>query len=339
MSEQKTGAICIGEVLIQLTRGANGAFALSCGGDVFNTAIYLARAGIDAGFVSAVGDDPYSDGAVALAAAEGLATDLILRVPGRLPALCLTETGPSGSRVMRAWHDGAPVHDLFELPDWMKAAETLIAARLIYFSGITLSLLSNNGLGRLFAVLEVARQQGASVAFDGNFRPAGWRGDLPRTRTVFMEALKRVDIALSTTKPCFGVTRARRLRSRGCKRSASAKSWSRMDPTVRSSPRVSPKNSCQFPRSSCRSIRPPPATASMPAISLRGFPAATRHRRPPPRTVWLVTLFAIPAGLCRVPPLLCTEINQTGKALTAGPGLDKVRHWPKAPFALREAQG
>ena len=34
------------------------------------------------------------------------------------------------------------------------------------------------------------------IAFDGNFRPRGWRGDLTRTRTVFMEALKRVDIAL-----------------------------------------------------------------------------------------------------------------------------------------------
>ena len=44
----------------------------------------------------------------------------------------------------------------------------------------------------------MARQQGVKVAFDGNFRPHGWKGDLPRTRTVFMEALKRVDIALPT---------------------------------------------------------------------------------------------------------------------------------------------
>jgi 2-dehydro-3-deoxygluconokinase len=74
----------------------------------------------------------------------------------------------------------------------------MLAARLIYFSGITLSLYSNNGLGRMLAIVELARQQGVKVAFDGNFRPNGWRGDLPRTRTVFMEALKRVDIALPT---------------------------------------------------------------------------------------------------------------------------------------------
>jgi len=198
MSEQKARALCVGEVVIELARGADGTFALSCGGDAFNTAIYLARAGIETAFATAVGDDPYSDSVVALATAEGVAPNLILRAPGRLPALCLIETGRSAARELRYWRDGAPASQLFELPDWMKVAEALTAARLIYFSGITLSLYSNSGLGRFFATLEVARQQGAKVAFDGNFRPRGWKGDLTRTRTVFMEALKRVDIALPT---------------------------------------------------------------------------------------------------------------------------------------------
>src|SRR5918912_3153183 len=93
---------------------------------------------------------------------------------------------------------GAPARDLFELPDWNRVAEGLLNAKLIYFSGITLSLYSNTGLGRFLATVEMARKQGAKVAFDGNFRPRGWKGDLQRTRTVFMEALKRVDIALPT---------------------------------------------------------------------------------------------------------------------------------------------
>ncbi len=196
MSEQNGRVFCVGEVVIELARGADGLFAPSCGGDVFNTAIYLARAGIETAFVTALGDDPYSDGVMALAAAEGVAANLVLRVPGRLPALCLIDGGASGERQMRYWREGAPVRELFELPDWMRVAESLTAARLIYFSGITLSLFSTQGLGRFFAVLEVARQQGAKVAFDGNFRPRGWKGDLQRTRAVFMEALKRADIAL-----------------------------------------------------------------------------------------------------------------------------------------------
>ena len=198
MTEPKPQAICVGEVLIELARGGDGRFALSCGGDTFNTAVYLARAGASVAFASAIGDDPYSDSIVALAAAEGIVADHILRVSGRLPGLCLIENGPAGERGFRYWRDGAPARELFELPDWMRVAEGILAAKLVYFSGVTLSLYSNTGIGRFLAVLEAARQHGVKVAFDGNFRPRGWKGDLPRTRTVFVEALKRVDIALPT---------------------------------------------------------------------------------------------------------------------------------------------
>jgi len=199
MSEQtseKLRAICVGEAVIELKRGADGRFALSCGGDAFNTAIYIARAGINVAFATALGDDPYSESIVALASAEGIASNLMLRVPGRLPALCLAENEPAGERRFRYWREGAPVRQLFELADWMRLAESLTTAKLIYFSGITLSLFSTTSLSRFLAVLEVARRQGTKVAFDGNFRPHGWSGDLPRARTVFIETLKRVDIAL-----------------------------------------------------------------------------------------------------------------------------------------------
>ena len=198
MSSEKARAVCVGEVLIELARGADGRFALSCGGDTFNTAVYLARAGLDVAFATALGDDPYSDSIVALASAEGVSSKLIFRVPGKLPPLCLVESGQGGERVVRYWGEEAPARELFERPDWMLVAQEMVAARLIYFSGITLSLYSNNGVGRFLALLEAARQQGAKVAFDGNFRPRGWKGDLSRTRAVFMEALKRVDIALPT---------------------------------------------------------------------------------------------------------------------------------------------
>ena len=178
MSEPKARTVCVGEVLVVLARGADGRFALSCGGDTFNTAIYLARAGIDVAFATALGDDPYSDSIAALAAAEGVAGHVMLRVPGRLPGLCLVDGEPSGERSLRYWRDSAPARELFELPDWMVIAQNLISARLIYFSGITLSLYSNNGIGRFLALLEAARQQGVKVAFDGNFRPPGWKGDL-----------------------------------------------------------------------------------------------------------------------------------------------------------------
>jgi len=195
MSDGSKRAICIGEAIVELARGADGRFALGSAGDAFNTAIYLARAGAPTAFASALGDDPYSDAIVALAKAESIDTDLILRVPGALPALALTDADKAERRT-HYWREGAPANSQFELPQWSRIAEAMTAARLIYFSGITLSLYSNIGLGRFLAAVELARGNGTIVAFDGNFRPHGWHGDLSRTRTVFAEALKRVDIAL-----------------------------------------------------------------------------------------------------------------------------------------------
>ncbi len=198
MSQQRNRILSIGEVMIEMTRGADGRFRQTCAGDTFNTAVYLARRGLPVGFASALSDDPYSDQILALAGAEGIDVDLVARVPGRLPGLCLVETNPAGERIPYVWRDGSPACQLFELPNWGRIAEAMIGARLIYFSGITLSIYSNTGLGRFLAVLEAAREAGAKIVFDGNYRPRNWHGDLQRTRKVFVEALKRVDIALPT---------------------------------------------------------------------------------------------------------------------------------------------
>src|SRR3954466_8344597 len=198
MAEKNNRVICVGEVMVELARGADNRYGLSFGGDTFNTAVYLARAGIAAAYATALGDDPYSDRLMSLAAAENVNGDLIMRVPGRMPGLYLIETDDKGERKFYYWRDTSPARELFELPDWARIAEALLSARLGFFSGVTASLYSNTGLGRFLAALELARKQGVIVAFDGNFRPRGWKGDLARTRTVFTEALKRVDIALPT---------------------------------------------------------------------------------------------------------------------------------------------
>lgn len=198
MTESAPQIVCVGEALIEFVRGGDGRFGIASGGDVFNTAVYLARAGARSALATAVGDDPYSDALMALAAAEGVDHHLMLRVGGRLPGLAVIDTGADGKRRQHVWRDTAPARDLFELPNWGQVADALLKAKLVYFTGITLSLYSNASIGRFLAVLEMARQQGVKIAFDGNFRPRGWGGDLARTRAVFIEALKRVDIALPT---------------------------------------------------------------------------------------------------------------------------------------------
>lgn len=198
--EDKVRIVSIGEVMIELTCGADGRFALGFGGDAFHTALYLSRCGAEVAFATALGQDRYSDLILKAAADEGIATDLVLRMPDRLPGLCLVEGDDNGRLSYEYWRESAPARQLFELPGWDRIAEDLVASRLIYLSGITLSLYSNVGLGRLLAALEFGRERGASIAFDAHWHPQYWRGDEQRARAVFGEALKRSDLALPSFK-------------------------------------------------------------------------------------------------------------------------------------------
>lgn len=196
LQTRSTSVISIGECMVELARGDDGQFGLSYGGDTFNTAVYLARAGIDVSYATALGDDPYSAGLMALARRETVGTDLIATVPGRMPGLYLIETA-RGERTFHYWRDRSPARELFELPQADAIAAALCRAGIVYFSAITLSLYSESGLARFADALREARAAGALIAMDGNYRPRGWSG-ADRAREVVCRFWPLADIALPT---------------------------------------------------------------------------------------------------------------------------------------------
>lgn len=189
--------LCVGECMIELSRGRDRRFDMCFGGDTFNTAAYLARAGISTAYITTLGDDPYSDGIIALATTEGIQTHLIDRLPGRVPGLYMIETDSSGERRFLYWRENSPARERFDRPR-AELDEAARSARLIYFSGITLWLYGKKGRARFFDWLDLARLSGAKVAFDGNFRPRLWGDDLAQVRSAYRAALKRADIVLPT---------------------------------------------------------------------------------------------------------------------------------------------
>ncbi len=170
-------AVSIGECMVEFACRQDGSYGLSYGGDTFNTAAYLARLGTHAvSYVTALGEDPYSDGIVALAAANGIGTELVARVPARMPGLYVIETDPSGERTFWYWRDRSPARDTLQHIDLQMLADRLARAQLVYLSGITLSLYGAADLERLAELVATARRAGATLAMDSNYRPRGWLG-------------------------------------------------------------------------------------------------------------------------------------------------------------------
>ena len=129
----------IGECMIELQQHANGSLQQSFGGDTLNTAVYLARMLGGAGqvdYVTALGDDSFSDAMCKDWAQERIGLSKVQRLPGRLPGLYCIQTDVHGERRFLYWRNEAAVRDCFTTP----AAAAILAALpdydVLYFSGI-----------------------------------------------------------------------------------------------------------------------------------------------------------------------------------------------------------
>ena len=189
--------ISVGECMIELSAGEGDQWRMGFAGDTFNTAFY-ARAILPkerrVAYVTALGDDPFSEKMRRFIASVGVETDRIRKVPGRRPGLYAI-TLKEAERAFTYWRGESAARLLADDEEWLDAA--LSDAELIYFSGITLAILLPEARGRLLAALAERRKAGARIAFDPNFRPALWP-DLEEARLSMQAALSCADFALPT---------------------------------------------------------------------------------------------------------------------------------------------
>ncbi len=201
---------CVGECMVELVEQPDGTLTRGFGGDTLNTAIYLARLGCAVDYITALGDDPFSDAMVRAWQAEGVGTALVMRVLGGLPGPYIVQTDAAGERRFSHWRDSAPARCLLALPDTDRVCAALAGYEIVYLSGITLSLYPPTDRERLFAALDAARANGAKIAFDTNFRARGWP-DRAIGRAAYTAMLARTDIVfagLDDLTPLFGFDEA-----------------------------------------------------------------------------------------------------------------------------------
>lgn len=192
-------AACIGECMVELQEAPDGRLTRAWGGDTLNTAVYFARLGGAVDYITALGDDRWSEEMVAGWRAEGVGTGQVVRLAGRLPGLYLIRTDGHGERSFAYWRDRAAARDLFDLPETPAIVEALAGYDLLYLSGITLSLYGEAGRERLLAALARARAQGRRVAFDTNFRPRGWP-DHEVARAAYRRMAGDADVVLASSE-------------------------------------------------------------------------------------------------------------------------------------------
>lgn len=168
----------IGECMIELQEIAPGETKQTFGGDTLNTAIYCARLARDLplqiDYVTALGQDSFSDKMTRFWELEGVGSELVLRQEGELPGLYYIELDDQGERIFHYWRSAAAAKKCFEYPESDVILERLADYNGIYLSGISLAILTPQSLAILIQRLSELAARGVSIYFDCNYRPHLW---------------------------------------------------------------------------------------------------------------------------------------------------------------------
>ena len=190
------GIASIGECMLELSGQTRPNWRMGFAGDTFNTlwALHALSGERPATYVSAFGDDPFSQGQISFFAENGIGIGASPVIPGARPGLyAITLTG--AERAFTYWRGDAAARRLASDP--VALAKSLENQALVYFSGITLAILDAAARKTLLAAVAKARAAGSLVAFDPNYRPRLWQSR-EEAQAAILDALAGTDIALPT---------------------------------------------------------------------------------------------------------------------------------------------
>jgi 2-dehydro-3-deoxygluconokinase len=167
--------LSIGECMVEFALQSDGSYRRHFAGDTFNCAWHVRQALpahwlVD--YFTALGDDATSDEMAYFMAAQGIGTSHVQRVAGASPGLYVIAL-KHGERSFSYWRGQSAARQLARNVEALQTA--VLAADAIFFSGITLAILSATDRTVFYKVLAEAKARSKMVAFDSNIRLRLWQ--------------------------------------------------------------------------------------------------------------------------------------------------------------------
>jgi 2-dehydro-3-deoxygluconokinase len=194
-SKTEKSLLVIGECMMELL-GKGNTYQRTFAGDVYNSAVYAKRRNkeIDVQILTAVGTDSVSAEMMAQWAREGIGHELVMISTTAHLGIYIVSTDSEGERTFTYWRKNSAATELMSLMT-ENTRHQLEKFDAIFFSGITLAILSDDKKADLLALIATLKAQGKTIAFDPNYRAVLWNSKDHAARWL-SKAYQLADIAL-----------------------------------------------------------------------------------------------------------------------------------------------
>ena len=184
--------------MVELQSATDKFYRLGFAGDTLNTAWYVRaltqNENVSVDYLTAVGTDQLSLNMKSFLDSHKIGTKFVKHIPDRTVGLYLI-TLVGTERSFTYWRDRSAAKLLAE--DGSALHSALSVADYIYFSGITLAILSSEHRANFLSVLNDMKSAGAMVVFDSNSRRRLWPSDFAMKEGM-VEGYKVSTLALPT---------------------------------------------------------------------------------------------------------------------------------------------
>ena len=167
--------LTIGEIMLEMSDIGDGLYRKNFAGDTFNVAYYIRAVSADAhevDYLTALGADEESAQCLQFMQENGVGTSQCVRDPDKCIGLFLLANDAHGEKRYGYWRGQSAARYLFaEVRD-------LVGYDWICFSGITAAVLHHRE--NLIASIMRAKQHGARLVYDCNYRHLLWQAESAR---------------------------------------------------------------------------------------------------------------------------------------------------------------
>ncbi len=189
----------IGECMVEMYQDKKSLYKQAFGGDTFNCAVYLKRSlkKADIEYITVLGEDELSEKMIDFVHQQKIKTSFVDKLKEKNIGLYILSNN-SSTRTVSYWRENSAAKELFLTRSFNRISSELLDYDLIYFSAITLAIMSEEGRNNLFKILKKARALGVKVAFDSKYRAELYPSS-DTARSIYNKAIHYCDIFLSSS--------------------------------------------------------------------------------------------------------------------------------------------